>query len=124
MGEAELTHEMRAEANETKWNLTMPNEKEMSVAKNRAGKAALSRTEASSKVAERSGVLCLLAVVRGASRQRVERGWLTEIARNGAKRNEGADSLRWKRRAGVCFCRVVKFFCGQGKCRNEWSETC
>ena len=33
MGEAELTHEMRAEANETWWNLTMPNEKEMSVAK-------------------------------------------------------------------------------------------
>ena len=90
--EAGLTHEMRAEANEMKWNLTMPNEKEMSVAKNRAGKAASSRTEASSKIAERSGVLCLLAIVRGASRQRVERGWLTEIARNGAKRNEGADS--------------------------------
>jgi hypothetical protein len=75
--------------------------------KNRAGKTALSRTKASSKVAERSGVLCLLAVVRGASRQREERGWLTEIARNGAKRNEGADSLRWKRRAGVVFCRGV-----------------
>lgn len=28
VGEAELTHEMRAEANETKWNLTMPNEEE------------------------------------------------------------------------------------------------
>jgi len=76
-------------------------------AENRAGKAALSRTKASGKAAERSEVLSLLAAVRGASRQRVERGWLTEIARNGAKRNEGADSLRCKRRAGVVFCREV-----------------
>lgn len=81
--------------------------------KNRAGKAALSRTKASGKAAERSEVLSLLAVVRGASRQRVERGWLTEIARNGAKRNEGADSLRWKRRVGVRFCCEVEFFGGR-----------
>ena len=40
-------------------------------------------------------------------------GWLTEIARNGAKRNEGADSLSCKRRAGVCFCCVVEFFVGR-----------
>lgn len=37
-------------------------------AENRAGKAALSRTKASGKAAERSEVLSLLAVVRGASR--------------------------------------------------------
>lgn len=37
-------------------------------AENRAGKAALSRTKASGKAVERSEVLSLLAVVRGASR--------------------------------------------------------
>ncbi len=72
----------------------MPNEEEVRVSENRAGKTALSRPKASEKAAERSGVLFLFAVGRGASRQRVERGWLAEIARNVAKRNEGAASLR------------------------------
>ena len=81
----------------------------MGVAKNNAGKTALS---AALKMQRSDSGVHFWVAALGASRLRVERGWQTQIARNAAKRNEGCGCLPFTAGLARFFAVQCGFFAG------------